>query len=70
MTEILGIFLDECEKKNDSFVVKGLLGLLFTFFSFDGTSKKLLYQSQNISGCAIWKREDFWEASIFESTYE
>ena len=64
------IFLEECEKNNDVFVVKGLLGLLFTFFSLEGNNKKLMYQMDNVKNATIWRREDFWEASIFESTYE
>ena len=55
---------------NDTFVVKGLLGLLFTFCGTEENSKKLLYQAQPIYSCPIWKRDDFWEAAIFESTYE
>ena len=53
---MIGIFLDECEKNHDVFVVKGLLGLLFTFFSFEGNNKKLLYQMNHVKNANIWKR--------------
>lgn len=29
-----------------------------------------MYQQSNIAQCEVWKKEDYWEASIFESTYE
>ena len=53
------------------FTIKGLLGLAFTFYSIENEkAKKLLYQLPQISHSEVWKREDYWEASIFESTYE
>lgn len=69
--EIFKIMIDLCEKMGDVFTIKGLLGLAFTFYSIENEkAKKLLYQLQQISHCEAWKRDDYWEASIFESTYE
>lgn len=56
--------------KNDVFIVRGLLGLVFTFYWVEEKSKKLLYQNAEVGQCEVWKRNDFWEAAIFETTYE
>lgn len=53
--------IDTCDKFSDVFVLKGLLALLFTFYSIkDEKSKRLMYQNPVISQCEVWKREDYW----------
>ena len=70
-SELVKTILDVCEKFGDVFTIKGLLGLVFTFFAIENEkAKKLLHQTSHISQCEVWKREDYWEASIFESTFE
>ena len=69
--EIMGLLLDEANRNDDVFVAKGLIGLLFTFeFNDEKGGKKLLYQLGTVCNGKIWKKVDFWDAAIFESTYE
>jgi len=51
------------------FVVKGVLGLIFTFNWLEEKGKKPLYQNGDVYHSDIWKKGDFWEAAIFETTY-
>lgn len=49
--------IEICDKFGDVFVLKGLLALLFTFYSIrDEKYKKLMYQSPIIGQCEIWKK--------------
>lgn len=60
------VLIDTCDKFGDVFTLKGILALIFTFYSIkDEKSKKLLYQLPIVAQCDVWKREDYWEASIF-----
>jgi hypothetical protein len=44
--------VDYCDKFGDVFTLKGLLALMFTFYSIkDEKSKKLMYQMPIISQC-------------------
>jgi hypothetical protein len=43
--KIIKVLLKESLKKNDVFVMRGLLGLIFTFYWNDEKVKKLIYQS-------------------------
>lgn len=52
------------------FILRGLLGLLFTYYWIDNNNKKLLYVEHSIYKNSIWKKQDFWDAAIYESTYE
>ena len=55
------ILIETCDKFSDVFVLKGLLALLFTFYSIkDEKSKRLMYQNPVIGQCEVWKREDYW----------
>ena len=62
--------LKESMKENDTFIIRGILGLAFTFYWNDEKYKKLIYLSPDVYQCEIWKKYDFWEAAIFETTYE
>jgi hypothetical protein len=41
---VMKTVINESVKQNDVFIIKEMLGLLFTFYWIDGKSKKLLYQ--------------------------
>ena len=68
--EIVGVLLDEADEKNDVFVIKGMLGLIFTFYTTENEKyKKLLHQNSLVKDLDVWKKNDYWDAAIFESTY-
>lgn len=43
--KIIRAVLKESQKKNDVFIIRGLLGLVFTFYWIDDKVKKLIYQT-------------------------
>lgn len=43
--KIIKVLLKESLKKSDVFVMRGLLGLIFTFYWNEEKTKKLIYQS-------------------------
>ena len=57
---IIRAVLKESQKKNDVFIIRGLLGLLFTFYFVDEKVKKLIYLLPEIYQFETWKRNDFW----------
>ena len=69
-SKVLRSILKESMKENDTFIIRGILGLAFTFYWNDEKYKKLIYLSPDVYQCEIWKKYDFWEAAIFETTYE
>ena len=69
-SKVLKSILKESHKQNDTFVIRGILGLIFTFYWTDDKYKKLLYLSPDVYRCDIWKKNDFWQAAIFQTTYE
>lgn len=42
--KIIRTVLKESQKRNDVFIIKGLLGLVFTFYWIEDKIKKLIYQ--------------------------
>lgn len=52
-------------KENDIFILRGILGLLFTFYWVDNNIKKLLYSEHSIYKHSLWKKHEFWDSSIF-----
>jgi hypothetical protein len=63
--KLIKVLLGESLAKNDVYIIRGVLGLLFTFYWIDDKNKKLLYQNIDVYQSDIWKKYDFWEASIF-----
>lgn len=55
--ELTKILVDSCDKFGDVFTLKGLLALIFTFYSIkDEKAKKLMYQMPLVSQCDVWKK--------------
>lgn len=69
-SRVLKVIIRESQKENDTFIIRGILGLIFTYYWIDDKYKRLLYLNPEVYQCDIWKKHDFWEAAIFETTYE
>lgn len=68
--ELVSTLIDEADEKKDVFVIKGMLGLIFTFYTTENEQhKKLLYQHNLVKDVEVWKKNEYWDAAIFESTY-
>jgi len=48
---VVKTIINESYKKSDVFIIREMLGLLFTFYWIDGKSKKLLYQIPEVYQC-------------------
>ena len=51
-------------------MLRGLLFLLFTFYYIDSNTKRHMASEPSIYKNSLWKKQDFWDAALFESTYE
>ncbi len=69
-SKVLRVIIRESQKQNDTFIVRGILGLIFTYYWVDDKFKRLIYLNPEVYQCQIWKKHDFWEAAIFQTTYE
>ena len=49
--KLIKTLIKESQKKKDTFVIRGLLGLVFTFYWIDDKTKKLLFLSPEIYQC-------------------
>ena len=64
-SRVLKSIIKQCQKENDTFIIRGILGLIFTYYWTDDKYKKLIYLNPDVYQCEIWKKNDFWEAAIF-----
>jgi hypothetical protein len=64
--EMIKVFIENCEKFGDVFVLKGVLSLIFTYYFVENDKpKREMSELHSINQCDLWKREDFWQAAIF-----
>ena len=69
-SKVLKSIIKESHKEKDTFIIRAILGLVFTFYWIDDKHKKLIYMNPDVYQCDIWKKNDFWQAAIFQTTYE
>jgi hypothetical protein len=67
---LLRLVIDKSLRAKDIFVARSTLPILFSVcYSYD-SEERFYHRHQSVQDMEIWEDRDFWEAAIFESSYE